>query len=147
MDSIDKELINRLQDGIPLCRSPFGAVAEDLGISAADVVARLRTLREHGMLSRFGPMYNIERSGGCFSLAAMKVPQARFEEVAAFVNAQEEIAHNYEREHDFNMWFVIAAEQPEQIDEVIQRIEQETGIKVYNMPKKEEFYVGLRFEL
>lgn len=147
MDSIDKALINRLQDGIPLCRTPFAQIAEELGIESREVVARLRTLREHGMLSRFGPMYNIEKLGGSFSLAAMKVPEPRFDEVAALVNAQEEIAHNYRREHDFNMWFVIATEYPEQIEEVIERIEQSTGIKVYNMPKQEEYYVGLRFEL
>ena len=89
----------------------------------------------------------LEKLGGSFSLAAMKVPEPRFDEVAALVNAQEEIAHNYRREHDFNMWFVIATEYPEQIEEVIERIEQSTGIKVYNMPKQEEYYVGLRFEL
>jgi DNA-binding Lrp family transcriptional regulator len=103
-------------------------------------------LLTNGTLSRFGPMYHAERLGGALTLAAMQVPRARFEEVAAIVNALPEVAHNYARDHALNMWFVLATETPGRIDEVIVAIEQATQLRVYNFPKQEEFYVGLKLE-
>jgi hypothetical protein len=67
--------------------------------------------------------------------------------VATQVNAFDEVAHNYERDHEFNMWFVLATETAERIDEVLSEIERNTGYPVYNMPKIEEFYIGLKLEV
>ncbi len=74
------------------------------------------------------------------------MPAQDFERVAALVNAHPEVAHNYERQHALNMWFVIASERPEQIEAVIAAIEAETGQRVYAMPKEHEFFVEARFE-
>ncbi len=109
------------------------------------MIARLEKLLAEKVLTRFGPMFQIERMGGAFSLAAMQIPEADFERVTAVVNALPEVAHNYRREHDFNMWFVLATETPEGIDQAIARIETESGYPVYNMPKEKEFFVGARF--
>ena len=99
------------------------------------------------MLSRFGPMYHAERLGGGLTLAALAVPPERFDEVAALVNAHPEVAHNYERDHALNMWFVArhgAARRTS--SRVLAEISAETGLVVHDMPKLEEFFVGLRFE-
>jgi DNA-binding Lrp family transcriptional regulator len=104
-------------------------------------------LIETGQLSRFGPLWNAEKLGGDVCLAAMAVPRERFETVAAQVNAHPEVAHNYERTHALNMWFVISADRPERIAEVIAAIEAETGLKVHDMPKTREFFVGFRVEV
>jgi hypothetical protein len=90
-------------------------------------------------------MFQIERMGGAFSLAAMRVPEADYDRVSEVVNAMSEVAHNYQREHAFNMWFVLATATPEGIANVIARIEDQTGYPVYNMPKEKEFFVGARF--
>jgi hypothetical protein len=82
--------------------------------------------------------------GGALSLCAMQVPADRYEEVAGQVNAYAEVAHNYERDHLLNMWFVIATERPEQASAIIAEIEQACGCQVYDMPKQEEFYIGLK---
>lgn len=147
MDAIDKVLVNQLQDGIELCQHPFAGLADQLDITEAEIVRRLRRMREEGVLSRFGPMYHAERMGGSLTLAAIKVPEVDFDRVTDIVNSFDEVAHNYQREHELNMWFVVATEKPEQIAAVIEQIEALTGLRVYNMPKEEEFYVGLRFEL
>ena len=146
MDALDRAIINELQGGFPLSAEPYRDAAARLGTCEAELLRRLDALLDAGVLSRFGPMYHAERLGGALTLAAMKVPAADFERVAAQVNAHPEVAHNYAREHEFNMWFVLATETPERIDQVIAAIESETGYPVYNMPKQEEFYVGLRFE-
>jgi DNA-binding Lrp family transcriptional regulator len=146
MDTLDRAIINELQGGFPLSERPYADAAARLGTSEDELLRRIDTLLAGGMLSRFGPMYHAERLGGALTLAAMQVPEADFERVAALVNAHPEVAHNYARDHAFNMWFVLATEIPGRIDAVIAEIEHETGLKVCNLPKLEEFYVGLRLE-
>ena len=146
MDETDRKIINTLQGGFPVCESPYRTVAEPLGLTESELIDRLQRLLDSGVLSRFGPMYHTEQMGGALTLAALKVPQEQFEEVAVSVNAFPQVAHNYARQHPLNMWFVIATEHPEEIQPVIERIEQKTGLKVFNMPKLKEYYIGLRFE-
>ncbi len=76
----------------------------------------------------------------------MAVPEERFDAVAAAVNAHEEVAHNYRREHRLNMWFVIAAESAARIADVIAAIEAEAGLAVLNLPRLAEYHIGLRLE-
>lgn len=144
LDELDRHIVNRLQDGIGTESRPFAPVAEELGISEQKLIARLRRLRERGVLSRFGPMFNAERMGGAFCLCAMAVPEARFEAVAEQVNAHPEVAHNYAREHRFNMWFVLASEEAGRIETVAKAIEAETGLAVLLFPKEAEYFVGFR---
>ncbi len=74
----------------------------------------------------------------------MEVPAERFDDVAAIVNAFPEIAHNYQREHRLNMWFVVATERPERIAAVLDEIRAATGLKVLDLPKEQEFFLELR---
>jgi DNA-binding Lrp family transcriptional regulator len=145
MDATDKAIINGLQGGLPICERPYQAMALQFQISEAELISRLENLLTQKVLTRFGPMFQIERMGGAFSLAAMRVPEADYDRVAEVVNAMSEVAHNYQREHAFNMWFVLATATPEGIANVIARIEDQTGYPVYNMPKEKEFFVGARF--
>jgi len=115
MDEIDRNIINRLQGGFPICERPYEEAARELGIGEEELIERLERMLEDRRLSRFGPMYHAE--------------------------------NNYARDHQLNMWFVLATETPERIGEVLEEIERVTGYRVYNMPKLEEFYVGLHFEL
>ncbi|MEN9460817.1 MAG: hypothetical protein RIS84_837 [Pseudomonadota bacterium] len=146
MDAVDRNIINRLQQGFPICEFPYTQVAAELDLSESELLQRLTHLLETGVLSRFAPMYHAERLGGGLTLAALAVPAERFEAVAAIVNAFPEVAHNYARQHSLNMWFVLATEQPERVVEVIELIEQQTTLTVYNMPKQTEYYIGLKFE-
>ena len=147
MDELDSAIVNRLQGGFPLAERPFAVVAAELGLAEEDLIARVRRLLEEGVLTRFGPMYQVERMGGAFSLAAMRVPPEDFDRVAATVNALPEVAHNYEREHAYNMWFVLATEKPEGIARAIARIERETGLAVLNLPKLREYFVELKLSV
>lgn len=143
LDAADRRIVNRLQDGLPLVERPFSAVADELDLQEAELLERLARLRESGILSRFGPMYHAERLGGGLTLAALSVPEAEFERVTEAVNAFPEVAHNYRREHDLNMWFVLATETAGRVKEVLDEIEAATGLAVFNMPKEEEFHVRL----
>ena len=144
LDETDRRLINALQGDFPLVSEPYRQVAGALGLSEAELLGRLDSLLERRVLTRFGPMFQIERAGGAFVLAAMRVPQAEFERVAAQVNAFPEVAHNYRREHDLNMWFVLATATPQGIAETIAAIEAATGLPVFAFPKEREYFVEMK---
>jgi len=144
MDELDRRIVNALQGGFPLCEHPYGEAARRLGLSENELLCRLEALLAGNILTRFGPLFDAERLGGAFSLCALSVPDEDFERVAAIVNAHSEVAHNYERAHRLNMWFVLAAVSPSAIGETIRRIETETGYPVLNLPREEEFFVELR---
>jgi DNA-binding Lrp family transcriptional regulator len=144
MDSLDRALVDRLQNGIAICERPFAPLAQALGTTETEITTRLERLLAEGTLSRFGPMYDAAAMGGAFTLAAMSVPAEVFDQVAEAVNAHPEVAHNYERDHTLNMWFVVAAERPEGIAEVIGNIERETGLRVVDLPKLNEYFLDLR---
>jgi DNA-binding Lrp family transcriptional regulator len=146
MDEIDKHLINTLQHGFPICASPYLQVAAQLGLTEQALLDRLKALLDNGTLTRFGPLYNAERMGGALTLAAVKAPEQRYEEVTTIINSFTEVAHNYARSHELNMWFVLATETPEQIQQTLNSIAQKTGLTVYNMPKITEYFVNLKLE-
>lgn len=144
MDETDRAVINALQGGFPLSDEPYREVAEALGLTAEALIARLQRLLEAKTLTRFGPMFQIERMGGAFVLAALAVPEADYDRIVACVNALPEVAHNYRREHALNMWFVLATEAPAGIAAAIERIERDTGLPVYAFPKLKEYFVGMK---
>jgi DNA-binding Lrp family transcriptional regulator len=147
MDDLDRALINNLQGGFPICEHPYAEVAARVGSDEATVIARIEGLLQRGLLSRFGPMYHAAQMGGALSLAAMEIPSADYARVTDIVNNQPEVAHNYERTHRLNMWFVLATETPDAQQETIARIERETGYPVYNMPKIREYFVELKLHV
>ena len=144
LDAVDRQIIAKMQGEFPLCERPYAAVAEVLCIPEGDLLSRLQRLLDTRVLTRFGPMMQVERMGGAFVLAALAVPEARYDAVAAMVNALPQVAHNYRREHAFNMWFVLATETPAGIAEAIARIEGDTGLKVRAFPKEREYFVEMK---
>ncbi len=146
MDDLDRRIVNTLQDDFPVCERPFRAAAAALGTTEDELIARVDRLLAEGTLTRFGPLFQIERMGGAFVLAAMQVPEGRFDEVAITVNALPEVAHNYAREHALNMWFVLATETPLGVAAAVRKIEDATGLPVLAFPKEREYFVELRLE-
>ncbi len=147
MNELKRQFINRYQGGFPLVEDPFTPVAAELGIDRDELIELLQGLLDDGLLSRFGPLYDASSMGGGITLAALSVPRESYEEVTGLVNAMPEVAHNYQREHTLNMWFVIATETPELLQQALDRIEQATGLPVYNFPKLQTFYLGLWLRL
>ena len=120
------------------------ALAASLGLTEAELIARLKRLLETRAITRFGPFFDAAAMGGAFCLCAMAVPEERFETVMTQINARPEVAHNYERAHRLNMWFVLATETPEGIAKAAHEIEGETGLKVLRFSKEREFFIGFR---
>jgi DNA-binding Lrp family transcriptional regulator len=143
MDDTDRALVNSLQRGFPVVERPYLQVARELGLAEEELIARTGNLLDQGMLSRFGPLYQAERLGGAYTLAAIQVPEADYERVAGLVNAHAEVAHNYRREHAFNMWFVVAALSAAAVSRTLLAIEHDCGCPVIEFPKLREYFVDL----
>jgi DNA-binding Lrp family transcriptional regulator len=146
-DATDREIINCLQDGFPICERPFAAAAQALGIEEAELLIRIERLLAANTLTRFGPLYNIEQAGGAFVLVAMSIPAEDVDRVAGMVNAMPQVAHNYLREHRFNLWFVLATGSASEIDQVLAQIEQRAGYRAYAMPKLKEYFLELKLRV
>lgn len=142
---LQQHLINQLQGGFPLHSRPYAEAAHHLGCDEATLLQQLRQLLRDGVLTRFGPLFQVERMGGAFVLAALKVAEADYARVTSLVNALPAVAHNYRREHALNMWFVLATAEPQGIAAAIAQIEQQTGLPVHAFPKLREYYVGMQF--
>lgn len=146
IDEIDRQLLDRYQRDLALVAAPFADIAADLGIAEDDVLARLRRLREKGAISRVGAVVK-PNVAGVSTLAAMAVPPERLNEIAAIVSAQPEVNHNYEREHELNLWFVVVARNKADLSAVLARIECATGLTVVDLPLVEAYHIDLGFPL
>jgi DNA-binding Lrp family transcriptional regulator len=143
---LERRLLNDFQDGFPLTERPFEAIARRLGSSEETVLEALRGLQEYGLISRVGPVFRPNRVGAS-TLAAMAVPAARMEAVASLVSAYSEVNHNYERDHELNLWFVATAPERERLRQVLNEIESRTGLAVLDLPMIEDYFINLGFPL
>ena len=146
LDDVDRRLLNEFQSRFPLTATPYADIARTLGVSEQNVIERLQRLQASGTVSRVGPVFRPNRIGAS-TLAAMAVPAARLEEVAALVSAYAAVNHNYEREHDYNLWFVAAAPDATQLAAILQDIARRTGLAVMSLPMLEDYHIDLGFDL
>lgn len=146
LSALDWRLLDGFQHDFPLDPQPFATIAAQLGVDEAKVIGRLKYLRRFGALSRVGPVLQPNRVGAS-TLAAMAVPADRLEAVAAMVSALPEVNHNYEREHDYNLWFVVTARDRDAVAQVLARIQAETGLVPLDLPMLEDFFIDLGFSL
>lgn len=146
LDSLEQSLLNDFQQGLPLSPTPFAEMAKQLGVDEELVLTTLKRLQKAGAVSRVGPVFRTH-SIGASTLAAMSVPEERLEQVAEQVNSFDAVNHNYEREHQLNLWFVATAPNEETLQQVLQKIEATTGIEVIALPMIEDYHIDLGFDL
>jgi DNA-binding Lrp family transcriptional regulator len=146
LSPLERRLLNDYQRDFPLSSAPYVEIARELDVSEREVLTALRSLAARGMISRVGPVFRPRRAGAA-TLAAMAVPAARLEAVAALVNAYPEVNHNYEREHRFNLWFVVTAPDRQRVCQVLDEIRRASGLAVLDLPMEEEYHIDLGFPL
>lgn len=146
MSDVQMNLLNDFQRGFPLTSAPFDILSSRLGMGVDEVLETLRRLTREGVISRIGAVIRPNRIG-VSTLAAMTVPAARLASVAQMVNCHPEINHNYEREHQFNLWLVATAANAAHLDRVLHAIEQETGLPIMRLPMVQDYHIDLGFDL
>ena len=145
-DTFEFRLLNEFQRDFPLCPAPFAELAERLGVAEKAVLGSLEKLRREGKISRVGAVFAPKRIGAS-TLAAMAVPPEKLEAVAATVNRFPEVNHNYEREHRYNLWFVVTAGSEGRLQATLGAIEKAAGYPLLALPLLEEFHIDLGFSL
>lgn len=146
LSELQRHLLNDFQRDFPLSPTPFQELAESLGVGEAEVLENLRSLSDSRIVSRVGPVFAPRRIGAS-TLAALAVPDERLEQVAEWVSGLPEVNHNYEREHRYNLWFVLTAPDQERLDAVLAEVERHTGLAVLSLPLLEDFHIDLGFPL
>ena len=144
--ALEQRLLNEFQQGMPLTPNPFADIARQLGVYETTVLETLKRLQTEGVISRVGAVFRPNRVGAS-TLAAMAVPPDELEKVATIVNGFDEVNHNYEREHEFNLWFVAVASDEERLQQVLDEIELASGYAVMDLPLEDEFFIDLGFDL
>jgi DNA-binding Lrp family transcriptional regulator len=146
LSELQEILLNDFQSNFSLSATPYADIATDLGVTEAEVIEALRELSENKIISRIGPVFR-PHSIGTSTLAAMAVPKRQLQQVANYISGLAEVNHNYEREHRFNLWFVVTATTAEHLQAVLIEIEENTGIVVMSLPMLESYHIDLGFDL
>lgn len=146
MTALARQLLDRYQRGLPLTENPYAVMAQELGVSEQEVLNTLRQLREQNIISRVGPVFDHHKAGAS-TLVAMAVPPERLDDIAAWISQFEAVNHNYAREHEFNLWFVVTAADQTQLGNVLATIEQACGMPMLNLPMEQAYHIDLGFKL
>lgn len=146
LSEFDRRLLNEFQRDLPICARPYEAMAKRLDCDEELVLERLAQLQQRGFVSRVGPVFRANCLGAS-TLAAMAVPPARLQQVATLVSSYPQVNHNYEREHEFNLWFVVTAGNAGDVADVIADVRRRTGLAVMDLPMNEAFHIDLGFPL
>lgn len=146
MNDEDKRLLDDFQRDFPLVQRPFAEIGARLGLGEDDVIDAYRRLADECKISRIGAVIQ-PNCVGASTLAAMAVPEDRIENVARYVSGFDAVNHNYERDHRFNLWFVVAAMDGAEVEAVLDEIRAHTGLDVMNLPMVEDYHLDLGFKL
>ncbi len=146
LSALEKRLLNDFQHDLPLSATPYADIAVQLGVSEDEVLNTVRKLQDDGVISRVGPVFTPNRIG-VSTLAAMSIPAQELECVARIISAFPEVNHNYERDHEFNLWFVVTASSEEHLGIVLHEIEQHAEYPLMSLPMLEDYFIDLGFKL
>jgi DNA-binding Lrp family transcriptional regulator len=145
MDQRDKELLNEIQTGFPVEPHPYRVLGERLSMDEEEVIARIAKLRQAGIIRRLGASIDSRRVGFVSTLLAAKVPEEEFETVVEIINACAGVTHNYERRHEYNVWFTLIAPSVEEKERIIGRLREKTGVEILELPAKKIFKIRVDF--
>ncbi len=146
LTNLDKQLLQNFQKSFPLDENPFAVIADQLECSEEEVIQRYQYMLNEGFISRIGPVFNHKKMG-VSTLAAISTSNINVEQHAEIINSFIEVNHNYLREHAYNLWFVVTANNEYRLKQVISSIEQQTGCEVLSLPMERSFHIDLGFDL
>lgn len=148
MDTIDKKILNIIQKDFPVVEEPFKAVADKVGISEEEVLKRIKSLKEEGIIRRIGAVFDSKKMGYASTLCAAKVPKEKLKKFVAVVSSYAGVTHNYRRSHEYNVWFTFIASDEETLKKSLGEIRDKTGVTdIISMTATKTFKIDATFEL
>lgn len=146
IDSLSRQIIDRYQKGLPLTSTPYADMAQELNTTEQEVLDCLSELQNKKVITRVGPVFNHHRAGAS-TLAALAVPPERLSGIADYVNQFKGVNHNYEREHEYNLWFVITAPDEEELHSILDQVRRGTQLPMLFLPMEQAYHIDLSFKL
>ena len=146
-DKLDKKILDIIQSDFPLVSRPYAELAKKLGSSETEIFQRINAMRNSGLIRRLGANFKSSGLGFVSTLCAAKVPEDKLEEFIAFVNALPGVTHNYEREHQYNIWFTLISPSTENAIQTLADIKAKTGITVLNLPATKLYKIRVDFNM
>jgi len=147
MDELDRRILDTIQSGFPVDPRPYAVLGNDLGLTEAEVLARVRALKESGVIRRIGANFHSGKLGWHSTLCAAKVPEELFDAFVTEVNRHTEVTHNYLRKHEFNVWFTFIGEDPETVQRTLKEITAATGVDILYLPATKLFKIKVDFAM
>jgi DNA-binding Lrp family transcriptional regulator len=147
IDETDRVILNLIQEEFPLVPRPFEQIGRTVGIAEGEALERVKRLKEGGLIRRIGPVLERKRLGYVSALCGVHVPGNRIAEVAAEINSQTGVTHNYERDGELNMWFTITKKTSGEIASILSDIEERFSLTIYRFPEKRTFKIKTFFPL
>lgn len=147
-DLLDRQLLNLLQSDFPVVAEPFAALAARLGTTEVDVLARIRRLREAGVIRHLNAIVDGAAVGYRSILVALEVDPARIDEAAAVISAHPGVSHNYARDNALNLWFVLAVSPGSDPEATAADLAARAGARRYLLlPALKLFKIAVEFDV
>lgn len=146
-DPCDRKILDIIQTGFPLEVRPYARIGELVGISEEEAYNRIRNMRESGHIRRIGANFDSLKLGFTSTLCAAKVPECKLAEFIREVNSHTEVTHNYLRNHAYNVWFTIIAQDMNAVCRIIEDLARKTGIMALNLPATALYKIRVDFPL
>lgn len=148
MDEADKKILNILQKEFPLEAQPFMMVAERCGISETETIRRIKDMKEEGIIRRIGAVFEGKKLGRVSTLCAARIPEDKIDSFVKIVNASKNVTHNYQRNHEYNIWFTVSAANAKELENFLKEIKEKTGVTdVLDMRAVRTFKINASFDL
>lgn len=148
MDELDKKILDTIQQEIPIKKRPFTNIADQLGKTEEEVLRRMKKLMENKIIRRVGGSFNSQKLGYRSVLIAAVVPDEKLDKIAAIINRYTGVTHNYRRDHTYNLWFTLTASSERRIDELLEQMKEETGIKkMFPLPALKKYKIAVHFKM
>ncbi|HWR05034.1 MAG TPA: AsnC family transcriptional regulator [Humidesulfovibrio sp.] len=147
MDAYDKQILDIIQSSFPVDPRPYAVVGEAVGLTEAEVLARVRRLKAEGVIRRMGANFGSRELGWKSTLCGAEVPTDKLDLFIAEVNKYQGVTHNYLRDHKFNVWFALIAPTSEAVEAILAEITQKTGVEIMNLPASKLFKIKVDFAM
>ncbi len=145
---MDKEILNEIQWTFPLVSQPYHEIAKKFDVSVEDIKKRLTNLKKTGILRQLSAIFDTRRLGYKSSLIAMKIDPDKLDYVAQQINRHPGVSHNYERNHEFNLWFTLAVPPGLDLKTEVDKFSKLVGIqKIRLLPTIKLFKIGVKLEM
>jgi DNA-binding Lrp family transcriptional regulator len=152
LNESDRRLLDQLQRELPLVEEPFREIGDRIEMSEQQVLDRVRALsgKPPAPIRQISAIFDSRALGYQSCLVAAKVDAAHIDHAAAIISGHPGVSHNYQREHEYNLWFTLAVSPDSQLglERTAELLRELSGAdQMRLLPSLKMYKIGVRFDL